>query len=147
MFVHKLIFTYLTFRHCQKTKSLIPFKLPALCRLRSKSRYEDGGSGRPKNPITYMVLKELDSKELYKNTELTLDLLSYNIGCPKYKIVKALKVDWGLTFKEFVNQFRILKMTSIMTQEIDQEALEELAYNSGFSTPSSFYNALEKHNS
>ncbi|MEM9075385.1 MAG: hypothetical protein AAGC43_00020 [Bacteroidota bacterium] len=118
-----------------------------MCRLRSKSRYEDGGSGRPKNPITYMVLKELDSKELYKNTELTLDLLSYNIGCPKYKIVKALKVDWGLTFKEFVNQFRILKMTSIMTQEIDQEALEELAYNSGFSTPSSFYNALEKHNS
>lgn len=98
--------------------------------------------------LAQQLEKIFSEERIYQNADLTLTSLSQQMEVPAYLISKVLNKHLGMSFPEFVNDFRIREVQEkLRCNEHDFIKIEALAYEVGFNSPSAFYTAFKKKTS
>lgn len=96
--------------------------------------------------ISEKLIDIMEIKELYKNQELSLEILSKEINVKPYLISKCLSEIFNKRFNDFVNQYRVKQVQLLLKdQENSKYTLLSLALDAGFNSKSSFNRAIKKH--
>jgi len=85
-------------------------------------------------------------EQVFLQHDLRLDQVALRLGTNRTYLLQTLRNETGMTFKEFVNRLRISYAEDLMRREPDLPKTE-VAAQSGYSTPSSFYRNLKAYGS
>lgn len=97
------------------------------------------------NSILEKVREAIEENSLYRTRSLTLSQFAASIEVPSYQVSKAVQTLYQRSFPETVNYFRIKEVQEhLLDPKNGQVKVEALAYEAGFSSPSSFYAAFKK---
>ena len=89
-----------------------------------------------------------EEEKIYRDASLNLNKLSTVIQKPSYLISKTINSHFGMSFREFVNTYRIAEVKEKLCEKTaDFSKVEALAYDVGFNSPSAFYAAFKKETS
>ena len=92
------------------------------------------------------LIKQLNDlmkeKELYKNTNIKLQLVAKDIHISTHKLSQLLNDNLGKSFASFINDHRIEEAKRLL-KENNKNTLEVIGYEAGFSSKSSFYATSE----
>ncbi len=96
--------------------------------------------------VMHILKASMEKDQLYKDQELTLNSLGEKIGIKPYLISKALAEIEEVSFRDFLNLWRLREFQRIMnTPEMKNYDLLSLAMEVGFNSKSSFNRAVKKH--
>lgn len=125
--------------------SFIAIKKGYLSKLYS-SKYKTTPMADSEIDQVYRELRKLiEEEELYKNTELTLAMLSKRLKVSPQKISLAINSRYGGNFNGFVNHYRIKRAQVLMAQEkIKNNTIASIAFEVGFNSLTSFNTAFKK---
>jgi|GEM_PF-358081 len=97
------------------------------------------------------IIKRMDvyllKTKLYREPEISLDMLAKSVGLNKHHISEALNVHANKSFYQYINEYRIEEVTSRMKQLTEKEVsvnVLSLAYGCGFKAKSSFNQHFKK---
>ena len=91
------------------------------------------------------VKRAFEKEQIFLQSGITLTRFSKEKDIPAYLITKCVNQVYGMSFPETVNHFRINKVKNdLANRKSKLYKIEGLAYDAGFSTPSSFYAAFKK---
>lgn len=94
------------------------------------------------------IKSAIEDDKIYMQPAITLAQFAEAIDTPTYLVSKATKAIYGRSFPEVINSFRINTIKQKLSQpEFANEKIEDLAYDVGFNTASTFYNAFKKETS
>jgi AraC-like DNA-binding protein len=83
-------------------------------------------------------------KELYKNSNLTLQDLAQEINITSHQLSQFLNNNLGKNFTSFINEFRINEACKIIKSS-EKYTLESIGYDVGFNSKSTFFAAFKRH--
>lgn len=84
-------------------------------------------------------------KELFLNQELSLREFAQQVGLPAREVSRTINQGLGVTFIDFVNQYRIARFkVLVQKKEFDHLSLVGLALESGFNSKSTFNRVFKK---
>lgn len=91
------------------------------------------------------IKKLLADDELYKDADLSLAILSRRLKVSTQKVSMAINLCYRSNFNNFINQYRISHACSLFAdQSFQHYNISFIAYESGFSSLSSFNSAFRK---
>jgi AraC-like DNA-binding protein len=91
------------------------------------------------------LLTLMDIDEVFTDPALTLPTLADMVGCSPNHLSQVLNGEFGLSFRAFLNQYRIRHAKNQMIGGGDERhALLHIAHNAGFESISAFYKAFRK---
>ena len=85
-----------------------------------------------------------DTEQVYREPKLTLNKLAYRLNQPVYILRQAIIQIEKKNFNDYVNGYRIAEVKKLLEDENPQYTIEGMAYDVGFSSTSSFYEAFKK---
>ncbi len=95
--------------------------------------------------IRKALLKKMEEEKPFLNPKLNIAELAEEINYPSYQISQVLNDKMGMTFFDFVNNYRIQEIKSRMRQEnFEQLTLLGNALESGFNSKASFNRIFKK---
>ncbi|WP_312336146.1 helix-turn-helix domain-containing protein [Sphingobacterium sp.] len=83
------------------------------------------------------------SEELYKNPDLKLNDLAVKMNMPSHQLSQLLNDNIGKSFSTYVNEFRINEACDKI-EKGSALKIEEIGYEVGFNSKSTFFNAFRK---
>lgn len=86
---------------------------------------------------------EIKTKELYLNPNLTLDDTAKVLQIPKHQLSQYLNETLGLSFNQFVNEYRIKKAKELLKTKTNY-SIEGIGQESGFNSKSTFFTIFKK---
>ncbi|WP_298902944.1 helix-turn-helix transcriptional regulator [uncultured Psychroserpens sp.] len=87
----------------------------------------------------------IEEDKIFMQPAISLSQFAEAIDVPTYLVSKATKSLYNKSFPEVINSFRISTIKQKLSQpEFANEKIEDLAYDVGFNTASTFYNAFKK---
>lgn len=90
----------------------------------------------------------IEEDKIFMQPAISLAQFAEAIDTPTYLVSKATKSIYNKSFPEVINSFRIQSIKQKLSQpEFANEKIEDLAYDVGFNTASTFYNAFKKETS
>lgn len=96
--------------------------------------------------IAHDLQEKMKSEQFYLDSDLTLKKLAQQIGCSENTISKALNSCLGLSFHQFVNQYRIDAFKrNLERQELSHLNFLGIALESGFGSKSTFNLVFKKN--
>ena len=102
----------------------------------------------PKSLPTELLQKikvAIEEDKIFMQPAISLAQFAEAIEVPTYLVSKATKSLYNKSFPEVINSFRINTLKEKLSQpEFANEKIEDLAYDVGFNTASTFYNAFKK---
>lgn len=95
---------------------------------------------------TLLKIKEAFEKdELFRQQNMTLNDFSSQIDVPPYLVTKSVKKLYGRSFPDALNHFRVETIKNLLSNGTQSHLkIESIAYDAGFSSPSSFYASFKK---
>jgi AraC-like DNA-binding protein len=97
------------------------------------------------------IIKQMDScllkTKLYREPEISLDMLAKSVGLNKHHISEALNVHANKSFYQYINEYRIEEVTNKIKQLTEKDVsvnVLSLAYGCGFKAKSSFNQHFKK---
>ncbi|WP_431134653.1 helix-turn-helix domain-containing protein [Psychroserpens mesophilus] len=91
------------------------------------------------------IKNAIEEDQIFMQPAISLAQFSEAINTPTYLVTKATKSIYNKSFPEVINSFRIQTIKQKLSQpEFANEKIEDLAYDVGFNTASTFYNAFKK---
>jgi AraC-like DNA-binding protein len=97
--------------------------------------------------IADAVDKYFMDTEVFLNSQLSVELLGSLTGLPHRKISLAIKLKFNLSFRDYLNGYRIeyLENHLINEETLRKLSFELIAESAGFGSRQSFYSAFKKH--
>lgn len=97
--------------------------------------------------IADAVDKYFIDTEVFLNSHLSVELLGSLTGLPHRKISLAIKLKFNLSFRDYLNGYRIeyLENHLINEETLRKLSFELIAESAGFGSRQSFYSAFKKH--
>lgn len=90
--------------------------------------------------INHLMIED----QLYRRRDLKLGDLAAHLDLPEYIISQIINEKTGLTFREYLNGFRISEAKRMLSNSSRHYSIEGTAYDVGFNSRASFYNAFRK---
>ena len=89
---------------------------------------------------------ELVSKEkIFKNADLTLDLMAKQMSINRNYLSKAINQTTGKNFNTYINEYRVKEAIKILSNEkSDVISIDAIAFDVGFNNRTSFYQSFKK---
>lgn len=92
------------------------------------------------------ILNYLDQNKPYLNTNISLQTLSDAIGACSHNVSLTINVKFGMNFFNLINSYRIRDAKLLLESKEELEvSIEQISYDVGFQTKSTFYNAFKTH--
>ena len=88
------------------------------------------------------LVQLFDEKEIYTNGNLTITDVAALLGTNRTYVSNVINNEFGFSFYQFVNKYRIQKATILLIQHPDMQ-IQEVASLSGFNSLSSFISAFK----
>jgi AraC-like DNA-binding protein len=79
------------------------------------------------------------------DSELNLQRLSEQIGVPAYRLSQMMNSHLHQNFFDVINQYRVEEWKRLMSEGSASGTIQELAFQVGFNSKSSFNTAFKKH--
>lgn len=108
-------------------------------RYAKKKISEDQAASRTEK-LRKIILEE----ELYKNPELKLNDVARKINISGHQLSQLLNDNLGKSFAAYINEYRIDHACELIANDRGIK-LEEIGYEVGFNSKSTFYTAFKKH--
>lgn len=110
-----------------------------------QKKYESS-SLTPEQSKDYLqrMIKAMETDQLFKDPELTLDKLADEIECPGRHVSQIINDQLNQNFFDFVNRYRIEEARKLIREKPEYTMLA-IAYESGFNSKSSFNAAFKKY--
>ncbi len=91
------------------------------------------------------ILNKMENEMLYRDSQLTLEVLSKKMGTQRHHISQAINEQSGKRFPEFINSYRISDAQQLLETTSKKEMnVIEVAYEVGFNTKKAFNLAFKK---
>ncbi len=89
---------------------------------------------------------ELVSKDkIFKNADLTLDLMAKQMSINRNYLSKAINQTTGKNFNTYINEYRVKEAIKILSNEkSDVISIDAIAFDVGFNNRTSFYQSFKK---
>lgn len=100
-------------------------------------------SSATKQNIKEKIVAYFENDKGYLNPDLNMDLLSTILEIPKYQITEVLNTEIGLNFFQYVNNYRVETVKSMLADPANKFSIEAMGYDAGFSSKSSFYTVFK----
>jgi len=85
------------------------------------------------------------SQQAYLWSNLTLPKLADAIGCSANHLSQVINAGFGMSFFDYLNQYRIERAKSLLTQrDMRSSSILNIAFDVGFNSNSAFYAAFKK---
>lgn len=95
--------------------------------------------------IMLQLEKYMSTEKPYLNQDLRIRDISAHIGWPTSDISQAINTSKSMSFRDFVNQYRVEEAKLILSNRInDNQKNLAVAFNSGFNNKVSFYKSFTK---
>lgn len=95
--------------------------------------------------IASAIKQEMEENQLYKNPELSINLLADTLSIKPYLISKCLNEILDKKFNDFINEYRVNEVKKLIQDPNNEKyTLLGLAYSAGFNSKSSFNRAVNK---
>ncbi len=96
--------------------------------------------------IVKKIETRMQAEQPFLNNELNLPVLAQLLYVPEYKVSKALKYKFDLTFPEYINRYRIAYIEDSLKNNPawSQYTVEGMAFSAGFNSRNAFYTAFRK---
>lgn len=92
-----------------------------------------------------LLFEKITHERLYLDPDMTLKKLANLLSIPYYQLSQLINNKLGKNFSEFINAYRIEEAKRLLCDpEHQDEKIESIGYDAGFSNPSSFYAAFKK---
>lgn len=92
-----------------------------------------------------IILKKVENEKLYLDPKLTLPVLSKTTAIPVRYISQVINEELNKNFNDFINSYRVSECKKLLNKnEENSKNILEAAYQSGFNSKSSFYDAFKK---
>ncbi|GAB5398925.1 MAG: hypothetical protein Aureis2KO_05100 [Aureisphaera sp.] len=89
--------------------------------------------------IAQKITQKMQDEQLFKNSELTVGMLSEAIGTKPYLVTKSLSTIFNKKFTDYVNELRFQELKTLLSQpENEKFTLLSLAFEAGFNSKASF---------
>ena len=88
------------------------------------------------------LIRLFDEKEIYTNGNLTIADVAALLGTNRTYVSNVINNEFGFSFYQFVNKYRIQKATILLIQHPDMQ-IQEVASLSGFNSLSSFISSFK----
>ena len=89
-----------------------------------------------------MMLKD---GKLYRNPEISRDLVAKELGISSGYLSQQLKSSLGLNFSEYINTYRVEEVKRLLVDEAFQQfSLLAIGYEAGFNSKSTYYASFKK---
>jgi AraC-like DNA-binding protein len=90
--------------------------------------------------------KLMEEDQIFKNKNFTVEELARMSKTPKYLVAQLINMLYGMSFPEYVNQYRVAEAKRLMRiPENRRYNIEVLAQMSGFNSRSTFYSTFKQH--
>ena len=89
------------------------------------------------------ITSTIEETELFKDPEFSLDLVAEKTGLKKHHISQVINSELGCNFFALTNQYRVQEAKRIL-EASDYVKMEQLAYELGYKSKSSFFNAFKR---
>lgn len=90
-----------------------------------------------------IILHTIESSKLFLDPDFSLELLAQRTGLSKHHISQIINAELHCNFFSLTNKYRIEEAKRVLKQS-DYVKIEHLAYQLGYKSKSSFYNAFKK---
>lgn len=94
--------------------------------------------------LTDKLQKLILDEELYKNPDLKLNDLAKRINISGHQLSQLLNDNLGKSFAVYINEYRIGRACELIANDRGIK-LEEIGYEVGFNSKSTFFTAFKKH--
>lgn len=89
------------------------------------------------------IKKIMEDDKLFLDSNFSLDLMAQRSGLSKHHISQIINSELNCNFFDFTNRYRIEEAKRVL-QESQEIKMEQLAYQLGYKSKSSFFNAFKK---
>lgn len=86
----------------------------------------------------------LSEKQVYRTKGLTLQTMAAELGIPSYVLSRVINHHMGTTFNNLVNVYRIREVKQLLSDSTNNDKVEHLAKQVGFSGVSSLYQFFKR---
>jgi len=112
--------------------------------IENNSKYEGSSLNQDKIPDYIIKLNRLmENEKVYLNNVIRLSDLSEMMTINKHHLSQIINQHYGLSFYDFINQFRVNEAKDIIIKHPEYTLLQ-VAFDSGFNNKTSFVNAFKK---
>jgi AraC-like DNA-binding protein len=99
--------------------------------------------------VDFMLLKDIEKlmleNKLYRNTELSVDLVAQELGVKKHYVPFAINHCANKSFNTFVNEYRIKEAIQLLSDSnAHKETIDSIAFDVGFTDCYNFYRVFKK---
>ena len=92
-----------------------------------------------------LLFEKITHERLYLDPNINLKKLANLLSIPYYQLSQLINQKLGKNFSEFINAYRVEEAKRLLCDpEHQDEKIESIGYDAGFSNPSSFYAAFKK---
>lgn len=116
-------------------------KQPVFCQ--EKERYKNKEIREENISQLEQALPSIIAKELFLNSNLTLDQTAKELKISKHLLSQYLNEKLNKSFSAFINEYRIEKAKELL-QKKRNYSVESVGYECGFNSKSSFFTAFRK---
>lgn len=97
------------------------------------------------NEIAAQLSDKMETEQLYKNPNLSLNCLADSLGIKSYMLSKCLNHHFNTKFNDYINGYRIEELKSLLSDPKNKDyTLLSLAFEAGFNSKASFNRAVKK---
>lgn len=112
--------------------------------IENNSKYEGSSLNQDEIPDYIIKLNRLmENEKVYLNNVIRLSDLSEMMTINKHHLSQIINQYYGLSFYDFINQFRVNEAKNIIIKHPEYKLLQ-VAFDSGFNNKTSFVNAFKK---
>lgn len=86
----------------------------------------------------------IETKKLYLNPELDLEILSKELKISKYNLSQSFGILFGTNFKDYVNKLRCEFASNLLLSDNYDTSVLEIGFKSGFNSKTSYYRTFNK---
>ena len=96
------------------------------------------------NVLFPKIIELLETKELYKNPDFNLNLLSKELNTNRSYVSKAINIGVNKTFVELINDYRVAESKRLLcNKETKQLTIEAIGKEAGFNSKSTFFRVFK----
>ena len=98
------------------------------------------------NALAEKIENYFQTTEVFLNSKLTAELLGALTGIPHRQISQAIKFKFGLSFRDYLNQYRMDYVDKLLNDPafLTNSSIEVIAEAAGFGSRQSFYTVFKK---
>lgn len=108
-------------------------------------KYMNSGlTAQKKEIIKTAVINHFRVNKPYIDPAFSMSHLSEQLKIPKHQLTEVLNAEMGRNFFRYVNEFRIEEVKLMLADEHNNFSIEDIGYECGFSSKSSFFTIFKK---